>query len=170
MGVWVTLQRLLFSFPGKHQGKWFSALSPVFLQAIGGFLGYKAWKGMFTFVRNHQIVLQSGHTVLHSHQQWMKAHLASHPCQHLLLSVFQIFCIVIRCVVFPGGSVVKNPPANAGDVGLIPWSGRFPGGGNGNSFQHSCFGKSCGQRSLVGYNPWGLKELDMTEHTHTIDV
>ena len=27
---------------------------------------------------------------------------------------------------FPGGSVVKNPPANVGDVGLIPRSGRFP--------------------------------------------
>ena len=39
-------------------------------------------------------------------------------------------------VGFPGGSVVKNPPANsgvAGDVGLIPGSGRCPGAGNGNS-------------------------------------
>ena len=35
---------------------------------------------------------------------------------------------------FPGGSVVKNPPANAGDVGLIPGSGRSPGEGNGNPF------------------------------------
>ena len=37
--------------------------------------------------------------------------------------------------------VVKNPPANAGDVrdlGLIPGSGRFPGGGHGNPLQHSC--------------------------------
>ena len=33
---------------------------------------------------------------------------------------------------FPGGSVVKNPPANAGDVGLIPGLGRCPGKGNGN--------------------------------------
>ena len=33
---------------------------------------------------------------------------------------------------FPGGSVVKNPPANAGDSGLIPGSGRSPGVGNGN--------------------------------------
>ena len=35
---------------------------------------------------------------------------------------------------------VKNSPANAehtGDVGLIPWSGRFPGGGNGNLLQYS---------------------------------
>ena len=42
---------------------------------------------------------------------------------------------------FPGGSVVKNLPANAGasgDVGSIPGSGRFPGGGNGNPLQYSC--------------------------------
>ena len=39
---------------------------------------------------------------------------------------------------FYGGSVVKNPPANAGDVGLIPGSGRSPGEGNGNPLQYSC--------------------------------
>ena len=33
---------------------------------------------------------------------------------------------------FPGGSVVKNLPTNAGDAGLIPGSGRFPGEGNGH--------------------------------------
>ena len=33
---------------------------------------------------------------------------------------------------FPGGSVVKNPPANAGDVHLIHGLGRLPGEGNGN--------------------------------------
>ena len=42
---------------------------------------------------------------------------------------------------FPGGSVVKNPPANAGDVGLIPGSGRSPGEGNDNSIQCSLPGK-----------------------------
>ena len=41
---------------------------------------------------------------------------------------------------FPGGSVVKNPPASAGDTGSIPESGRSPGGGNGSSRQHSCLG------------------------------
>ena len=43
---------------------------------------------------------------------------------------------------FPGGSVVKNLPANAGDVrdlGSIPGSGKSPGEGNGNSFQYSCW-------------------------------
>ena len=41
---------------------------------------------------------------------------------------------------FPGGSVVKNPPVNAGDTGdagLIPGLGRSPVGGNGNPFQNS---------------------------------
>ena len=39
-----------------------------------------------------------------------------------------------------GDSVVKNPPANAGDVDLIPGLGRAPGGGNGNPLLHSCLG------------------------------
>ena len=38
----------------------------------------------------------------------------------------------------PGGSVVKTPPANAEDVGLIPGSGRSPGEGHGNPLQYSC--------------------------------
>ena len=41
---------------------------------------------------------------------------------------------------FAGGSVVKNPPAYAGDAGSIPELGRSLGGGNGNSFQYSCLG------------------------------
>ena len=41
---------------------------------------------------------------------------------------------------FPGGSVIKNPPANSGDMWLIPWSGRSPGEGNGNPLQYSCLG------------------------------
>ena len=42
---------------------------------------------------------------------------------------------------FPGGAVVKNLPANAGDIrdmGSIPESGRSPGKGHGNSLQYSC--------------------------------
>ena len=41
---------------------------------------------------------------------------------------------------FLGGSVVKNPPASAGDVGLIPESGRVHGEGNGNPLQYPCRG------------------------------
>ena len=39
---------------------------------------------------------------------------------------------------FPGVSVVENLPANVGDTGSIPGSGRSPGEGNGNSLQYSC--------------------------------
>ena len=72
---------------------------------------------------------------------------------------------------FPAGSVVKNPPANAGDAGnagSIPGSGRFPEGGNGNLLQYSCLEKSHGQKSLEGYSPWGLKESETTEHTRLL--
>ena len=40
---------------------------------------------------------------------------------------------------------------------------RSLGGGNGNSLQYSCLGESQGQKKLMGYSPWGHKELDMTE-------
>ena len=43
---------------------------------------------------------------------------------------------------FPGGSVVKNPPANAGDASLILGWGRAPVAGNGNPFQDSCLENS----------------------------
>ena len=43
---------------------------------------------------------------------------------------------------FPGGSVVKNPPANAGDVGSIPDLGKASGVGNGNLLHYSCLDNS----------------------------
>ena len=45
-------------------------------------------------------------------------------------------------ILFPGGSVVKNLPANAGDPGLIPGLGRSPGVGNSNPLQYSCLENS----------------------------
>ena len=41
---------------------------------------------------------------------------------------------------FPGGSVVKNPPASVGDMGSVPGLGRSPGGGHGNPLKYSCLG------------------------------
>ena len=67
---------------------------------------------------------------------------------------------------FPGGASGKEPAANTGDIrdtGLIPGSGRSPGGGHGNPLQFSCLENSHGQRSLVGYSPWSLKESDPTK-------
>ena len=42
------------------------------------------------------------------------------------------------CIGFPGGSGVRNPPANARDLSLIPGSEKSHGGGNGNLLQGSC--------------------------------
>ena len=56
---------------------------------------------------------------------------------------------------------VKNPPANAGDVGSIPWLGRSPGGGNGNPLQYSCL-RYPGDRG-AWQATWGSKELDTAE-------
>ena len=56
---------------------------------------------------------------------------------------------------FPGGSRVKNLPANAGDEGSVPGLGRSPGEGMAT---HPVFlpGKSHGQRILVGYTVHGV--------------
>ena len=63
--------------------------------------------------------------------------------------------------------MVKNPPANAGDIrdsGLIPGSGRSPGGGNGNPHQYSCL------ENLMDREAWraqsiGSQRVDTTEAT-----
>ena len=56
---------------------------------------------------------------------------------------------------FPDGSVVKNPPANAGDVGLIPESRRPRGGGNSNPLQYSCL------ENLMDREPGGLQSMGL---------
>ena len=52
-----------------------------------------------------------------------------------LINTFGSFCLLIISQGSPGGSEAKNPPANAGDVGLIPGLGGSPGEGNGNPLQ-----------------------------------
>ena len=64
---------------------------------------------------------------------------------------------------FPGGSVVKNLPANAGDAGPIPGSGRSSGGGNGNPLQYSCLGNPMDRGAWRATVHGVAKELDMTE-------
>ena len=71
----------------------------------------------------------------------------------------------------PGGTVIKNPPGNAGDegdAGSIPGLGRSPGEGNGNPLQYSCLEhpmdrRACGDRRAC--SPWGHEESDATEVT-----
>ena len=66
---------------------------------------------------------------------------------------------LLPSVVFPGGSVVKNLPANAENAGLTTESGRFPGEGEWLPTPVFLPGKSHGQRSLAGYSPWGHRRV-----------
>ena len=74
---------------------------------------------------------------------------------------------------FHDGSVVKNPPGNAGDArdaSLVPASGRSPGVGNGYPLQYSCLENSMDRGAWRALVP-GVAKSDMTEqacaHTHT---
>ena len=63
---------------------------------------------------------------------------------------------------FPGGTVVKNFPANAGDtedMGSISGLGRSSRGGNDNPFQYSYLENAMDKRSLVGYKSMGLQRI-----------
>ena len=68
-----------------------------------------------------------------------------------------------RFLGFPSGSDGKESTCTVGALGLIPGLGRFPGEGNGYPLQYSCLENSMDWRALADYNPWGLKESDMTE-------
>ena len=63
---------------------------------------------------------------------------------------------------FPGGSVVKNLPAKAGDAGFIPGLGRSPREGNGNPLQYSFLGNAMNKGAWCATVHGVTEELDMT--------
>ena len=73
---------------------------------------------------------------------------------------------------FPDGSVVKKPPANAGNTGSITEMRRSPEGGNGNPLKHSCLEnpREAWTEELVGVQSMGSQRVGhnrATKHTHT---
>ena len=82
------------------------------------------------------------------------------------MSLFEVIYIVLI------GSDGKVPalPCNVGDPGSIPGSGRSPGERKWQPTPVFLPGKLCGQRSLVGYSPWGGKESDTTEQLHSLTL
>ena len=72
-----------------------------------------------------------------------------------------------RLIILFGGSDSSGYSCSAGDLGLIPGLGTFPGGGHGNPFQYFCLENPHGQRDLAGYSLGGCKELDTTEWLNT---
>ena len=72
---------------------------------------------------------------------------------------------------FLHGSDSEESACNAGDPGLIPGLGRSPGWGYGNPLQYSCLENPHGQRSLVGYSPWGSQKVQhdgVTKHSTVV--
>ena len=90
--------------------------------------------------------------------------------------IYWAFHVVISCFEpFPGGAVIKEPPASTGDsrgAGSVPGSGSSPGGGHGNPLQYSCLENSMNRRSWQTI-VHGISESDTTvrtcarTHTHT---
>jgi len=73
---------------------------------------------------------------------------------------------------FPGGSVVKNPPADARDMGSVPGVGRSPGGGNGNPLQYSFLENHMDRRAWWATvhgvtKSWTWLSVHTHTHTHT---
>ena len=63
---------------------------------------------------------------------------------------------------FPGGSDGKQFACNAGDPGVTPGWGRYPGEGNGNSLQYSCLGNPMDRGAWRATIYGATKELDTT--------
>ena len=63
---------------------------------------------------------------------------------------------------FPGISNGEESACNVGELSSIRWLGRCSGEGQGNPLQYSCLENHHGQRSFVGYSPWGCKESNKT--------
>ena len=115
--------------------------------------------------------------------EWGAVAFSAYKSKLLLFSVFCLFvCFLISVIYFSpveiwfscsfGGSDGKESTCNEGDLGLIPWLGRSPGGGHGSPLQNSFLETPHGQTNLVGYNPWGRKESETTEwlRTHLFSI
>ena len=89
-------------------------------------------------------------------------------CLYSILNLFSFiyfsYLVFLHLAMgFPSGSDGKASVYNAGDPGLIPGLGRSPGRRKWQPTPVLLPKKSHGQRSLVGYSPWGCKESDMTD-------
>ena len=72
----------------------------------------------------------------------------------------QMITIFSYVTGFQVDSIVKNPPANAGDLGSIPGLGRPPGGGCGNPLQSSCLENLMDRGAQWDIVHWGHEESD----------
>ena len=143
-------------------------------------MGWKGLAGRRTWGHRHHgepahsrglretIALGSLHMHVCKHAQHVHTHTHTHtPSCNWKCSSLQVKWRTRLNGPIPGGSDGKESTCNAGDLGSIPGWGRSPRGGHGNPLQYSCLESPHGQRSWVGYSPWGRKESDTTERLRT---
>ena len=109
---------------------------------------------------------------------WRRVQFSCHRLcwHHVLKHSFDATCLC-ECLQassdlrgFPDGSMVKNPPANAGDSGSVAGSRRSPREGNGNPLQFSCLGSLTDREEPGGLHPMVLQRVGpnwVTEHART---
>ena len=114
-------------------------------------------KFCFAFVQRVLMSIKAIYPAKMAQQQIM---MVGTLCSSLDFFFFQIFILQRG---FPGGSDSKESACNAGDLGLIPGSGRSPWRRQWLPSLVFLPGEFHGQKSLVGHSPWGHKELNMTE-------
>ena len=97
--------------------------------------------------------------------------IGNHCCRPFSASFWTTWLDLYSWRGFPCGTAVKNPPANTGDSGSIPGSGRSPGEGNGNPLQYSCLENPIDRGAWQAIVHGVAKESDMTwrlnHHHHT---
>ena len=79
-----------------------------------------------------------------------------------------MFCFTEHLLHFPGGTSIKEPACQCRGhkrLGFDPWVGKIPWRRKWQPTPVFLPGEFHGQRSLVGYSPWGCKESDLTKHT-----
>ena len=98
------------------------------------------WRAALSTIRGLAVSLPSAQQ-MQKHPQPQTPHTPSGQCSN------QKYLLSVAKGGFPGGSVVKDPPANVGDAGLICGLGRSSAGGNSNPFQYSCLENSMNSRA-----------------------
>ena len=117
---------------------------------------------VFSFLRNLHTVLHSGCINLHSHNP-----ARGFPFLHLLFAdFFWWWAFWLVKYDFPGGTDGKSVCLQCRRPGFNPWVRKIPWRRKWQPTPVLLPGKSQGQRSLVGYSPWGRKESDTTEWLH----
>ena len=86
--------------------------------------------------------------------------------RHLLFATGSSLLVNVLLRGLPGWLSGKEPACSAGDAGLIPGTGRSPGGGHGNPLQYSCL-ENPRDRAAWQATVHGVAESDTTEHART---